>query len=1492
MKKHLSILLLCALTLPLGVFAQNVNKKKYTDYAPVNNPNEALMQTRKVYNSDGTVAKRPAYVNNAETKFFPPVFNQDGGSCGSASRICYMFTHELNSYRNLDGKVPENYYPSHFVWLLTNGNSGKDEFVTKVGVPNAALYGGQTYSSLFGYQDCADNNFGWMQGYDKWYSAMHNRMERPSNFPMNVGTEAGREAVKNYLWNHNGDPDFKSGGIVGIGVASSGGDYYKKIPTTPTNKDIGVTGKYYVGAWGTQVDHALTIVGYDDRIEFDLNGNGVYGETAHDEVGAWIIVNSWGTWWGNNGFIYCPYAYAGSYFKADGTFSKDWWYPEIYTVRKDYKPLCTIKLKMNYSRRSELFLSAGISSDINAESPELVTAFEHFKYAGDGNYGNTNPAPEVPMLGRWADGKMHTEPMEFGYDLTDLLANFYKGEPLKFFFIVQTKSWAKGNGKIHSASIIDYETGIEYPFTVEAGGTSIKNAGGKTVISVVVHGELLHSPQNVVINDGVLSWMAPIASGNVVTGYNIYKGDALLATVPANTTSYKLTKPEGNVFAVSALYGDRETKRVTVAAPLANAKRVIKFTQSGFTIPNVYSEKYEQTTIEYWMSPTSLSDWNQSAGPGWGEFMIHANANGALTAGWDTENRLNTAAGTLKNNTWKHVAIVVDRNMMTAYIDGKVAGSITSNGYSGLGGFGDLTFPKKGDAIQNYVTANMDEIRIWKTARTAAEIKENMSREFGDAGLPADLLVYYKGDLITENGVAKLRDHVGKNHAPFINSKYSSAVSQRPALSASAANTFVKINAPGEVEAGIPVRFSVDCSNDIEQLTWSAPGAGVESLTMTAPTFTFAESGSQQVSVVGVNADGKEVTATLTVEVEDMPAPSAAFKLSATPVPSGEPVSCLVDKVLMGYSYEWSMPGADVEASTAVNASATYQMKGTYDITLKVTSPDGRTAKQTKQVTVSEVAPEAAFEISPMVIVKGETTYLKDLSKRGPNKWTWTLTSPAAEIVVNGQNSSLVPTEPGVYNATLEVANSTGSDKALLERALIVCNADSKNGLSFTGSANPSLKVTNAPLNNGLSTFTIDWWMMPTETSLNFCGMGQDNASLHIMGTEDKGFRVAVGGSSVFSDANIIVPGQWHHYAITFNNGKLNFYRDCQFVCSKFVKTYAIDNLSSFTIGTSDAPMKGQIDEFRVWGTELSLELLQAYANEPIEDVAAAEAYDDLRLYYQFNQSGGNVVDATSNGNDAVRQGFGPDGDAWGLSKGVFCLNFNESAEKDVTADYLLNWRAPFEDNGKTVNKAGASRFLGLADWTLEGQTVANGVTTGAHVDKQKDSFFTVTTIWDNFSTLENHKAYQTITLPAGSYTFEANYGKWEGQPGTSYIVVAEGEGLPDTKQLDDAIAYAAMNNNLDTPYNKVNFNLKKETKVSLGLLINMNDKICMAIEAFRLVSSKRMVVDADNVVSDIEGAPTASSKPAAIYDLSGRRVAHPAKGGIYIVDGKKKLVR
>ena len=63
------------------------------------------------------------------------------------------------------------------------------------------------------------------------------------------------------------------------------------------------------------------------------------------------------------------------------------------------------------------------------------------------------------------------------------------------------------------------------------------------------------------------------------------------------------------------------------------------------------------------------------------------------------------------------------------------------------------------------------------------------------------------------------------------------------------------------------------------------------------------------------------------------------------------------------------------------------------------------------------------------------------------------------------------------------------------------------------------------------------------------------------------------------------------------------------------------------------------------------------------EDVKAA----DLRVYYDFNQNSGNVQDRGANANHATRLGFGPDGDAWPLSKGVFSLNFSAKGKENVT---------------------------------------------------------------------------------------------------------------------------------------------------------------------------------------------------------------------------------
>ena len=1430
----------------------DVDRTKYPDYTSNTNPDYSLVEPVRTR----AAATRPDHVNNAETRFFPPVFNQDGGSCGSASRICYMFSYELASYRNLDASDPANYYPSHFVWLHTNSPSGvidqgKNGFVMNVGVPSAATYGGQTYSSLFGYQEESNEDFGWMQGYDKWYEAMHNRMLQPVNFPVNVGTEEGREAVKNWLWNHNGDESFQSGGICGIGVASGG--VWTKIPRSEVNDAIGVTDMYFVQEWGTQVDHALTIVGYDDRVEFDLDKDGIVGEADADEKGAWIIVNSWGDTWCNAGFIYCPYKFGLPYFNNDGKAgnrtapTSGYWEPEIYKVRKDYRPLRTIKLEMDYSRRSEIALSAGISADVNATEPEKTVNFVHFTYAGDGKYGNSNPAPEIPMLGRWADGKLHTEPMEFGYDLTDLTEGYDMNMPLKYFFIINTKDFAQGEGNIYNAAIIDYLNdvkGIETPFIVDE-TVEIMNAGKKTILSVVVQGSNYHAPQNLVYSNGALSWQAPLPSGNTVTSYNIYSNKSKLATVAANVSTYTLQTADATTnYAVSAVYADgNESSLATIKLPmsLSNPNVGVDLRQNGFTIPKVFGTKYKQATIEYWIKPHSVQNWNQSAGQWEKGFMLHANADGGFTAGWDTSNRVNGTSAKLSVGSWTHVAIVVDNNKMTVYLNGVSQGSVTSNSYSGIGGFGDLVFSSNGQ--QNAQNAVYDEIRIWNVARSAQEISNYKDREFVGSVAPQGLVAYYKGNIYNNEGIAYLYDYVGGNHATLHNSNFTSVNTGMPTLSApSSYRPDAVINIPNAtLYAGVPVTLTATRNDATAELQWTAEAAGIEKLSVPSPTVIFATPGEHTVYVRAISASGTTTQRSAVFKVLEAPALDATFTVNKENIAAGERVSFQANTPILGYVYEWDMVGGETERLFSAKAANTYLAKGSYNVTLTVTSPDGRQKSHTETINVVRIAPEAAFDITPGVVVKGEQVRFFDKSKYTPSYWSWMVGSKNNKEIIYAKDTVVAISKPGVYDVTLHVKNSAGEGKVTRNRALIVCNADSKNGLNFSYD-NATVTASKVPFAAQQTAFTIDWWMN-SGWPKTFCNAIGDKESTMLLKTKADGqMRLYVNNKYASSSANYVVYGEWHHYAVTFNAGSVSFYRDGILQTTATVEAQSLNALSAFCIGGNKAPFKGSIDEFRVWNTALAESVIRQYANSPIDNVGTAEGSHQLKIYYNFNQSGGDVQDQTTNANHAVRTGFGPDGDAWGLSKGVFCLNFEENNLTDVTSSYLKNYQKAFSyDESKCVNSALPARTFAIKDWTLENTVVNGGVITGAHVDKDKNKCMTFTTEWDGFATaLTDHKVYQTVTLPAGYYTFEAEYDSYyEGQCGGSYVVAAVGNTLPVTGELSGCLAYTPMRPKGSTSVNSISFVLSEETTVSLGLLVNMNGKLCMTIQRFALKATE-----------------------------------------------------
>ncbi|MBO4840503.1 MAG: PKD domain-containing protein [Bacteroidaceae bacterium] len=1430
----------------------------------------------------------PPYIYNGQDKYFPPIFNQDGGSCGSAAAIGYQFTHEINCYRDLDASLPENQYPSHFTWLMAYQTSTTEGMAKANGIPNVPTYGGRTYSRLFGAQTHDDPDYGWMQGYDKWFSAMWNRTAYSFSLgPTN--TPEGRQELKEWLYNHCGDQTMHGGGVAGIGVAAYG--TWKAIPNSEANKAAGVVGMKYVQAWGDTYNHALTVCGYDDRIEFDLDGDGIIGEVDEDEVGAWIIANSWGDGWENKGFIYCPYKY--SFAVNNDTWT---WSPGAFVVRQDYRPLRTIKLKMDYSRRSELLLSAGIAQNLSATRPEKTIPFEHFRYAG--NTLGADPAPEVPMLGRWTDG-MHYEPMEFGYDLTDLTATMDRTKPLKYFFIVKTKTAAIGSGHIYNASIINYEfenDGVEIPF--DSKDVEIKNNGKETIISVIVPGEQLYPPTNLAVEDGVLMWSTPQTSSLTLTGYHVYEGTKLVAQLPTSQTYFTPSDEASDAFTVRSVYQagkygqESAPSNVVVLQPYQlGTNKVAILNESGITIPNAVSEILGKATIEFWMRNDKNVSYTHQVGPGWGTFLFHNSGNGTLSVGWDSSgsDRLNVSGVFSTLNKWNHIAIVINGNILTLYVNGVKKGSITSASYSGLVAFGDLPFGRTSDSNQWWI-GGLDEIRVWRTARTQNEIRNNMRVRIAAPALQPDLLVYLPMETIQVDGETRLREYVSGKHARFQKiGTWQVEESEAPFTGTSPAPVLNITEDETTHYAGIPFRLKANTSLTATKWEWTVNGSK-NNVQCSMFNVQFPEPGKYTVTCTATYADGSTLTEEKDVTVQQGEAPVADFTILNDTLPAGDRFSFINRSEGTGCTYQWSMPGAEVEQSSGTNATALYPAVGTFSVTLTVTNPYGSNSI-TKQVTVRESAPDARFDLSSTAIRLGEGVQLIDGSRYTPLTWQWELDNGSRALTVSEQSPYIVPTAPGIYDVSLHVTNPLGDNTLTRKRYLIVSNDDPVSCLNFTGTETLLLPC---PFTEEQKTLTLDWWMRPQQyqgsVSLS-SSQGSFSTSVDSKGM----LSVTLGTKTAQSAEGFIITGEWHHYAVTYNQGTVRFYRDGLPVNTSSVKLATrMPALGTITMGQDG--FKGQIDEVRLWGTVFTEDKINAYCNQHIADVQEAQAADNLLLYYDFNQNGGDVLDRTSSGCNAQRIGFGPDGDAWNSALGVFTLDTQALMHGDISATYLTNYKNPYITASGTVNPNNSSRFLKLAmkttrsKWLDANAITAGSIITGAHIDTSHHSDIQFETQWSGFATpLLDYRLWQAVTLPAGKYRFSITPGDVDDMQ-TSRLVVCEGRKMVSDAECEEkALAWCKLMDGT------VSFTLSEETEVSLGIIVNLTGQSSFGIHAFQLEGVTIEPLTPSDPTGIRPPQPMFNGQSSmfngnAIYDLSGRKVPNVQFNKVYIKDHKKHL--
>jgi hypothetical protein len=384
--------------------------------------------------------KIPAKVNLAKSKYFPDIFEQYGWSCNQSSSIGYLLTYELNRLRDADGGLPENRYSPFYVWNFLNGtNSGTGvsyfdswEIIKAGGAPNEV-----------DYPNIPDLKF-WMSGYDRYYRAMQNRILR--NWSLPIGTPQDLQVLKRYLFDHFDGSKF--GGMANFQIAS-GGMNLSKLPRNSYDE-----GASFITSFGTHVGHALTVVGYNDSIRLDRNGDGEYtndldidGDHVVDlndyEKGALIVANSWGKWWGDNGFAYVPYHLLARYGSEGGLWNKS---IHIVEAARTVDPVLTLRIELSHSCRGNVRIMAGISNDPNATEPEHILEFPMFNYQG----------AQVPF---YSSVKPDTTRFELGLDITPLLDFVETDGPVRIFLIVDDRgSWTGKEGVVRSLMVYNQFT--------------------------------------------------------------------------------------------------------------------------------------------------------------------------------------------------------------------------------------------------------------------------------------------------------------------------------------------------------------------------------------------------------------------------------------------------------------------------------------------------------------------------------------------------------------------------------------------------------------------------------------------------------------------------------------------------------------------------------------------------------------------------------------------------------------------------------------------------------------------------------------------------------------------------------------------------------------------------------------------------------------------------------------------------------------------------
>ncbi len=391
----------------------------------------------------------PYKVDNSKKVYFPPIYGpQDIGNCGQVSGIYNTYSYEVNRLLKRNAKIVENQFSPDFNLII----AGQDVMHTLrtwtdmeyTGVPTLSDFSSIEANRYFGvssiYQIIMMPN-----SYLTFYRAMFNKID--SYYAIDTKTEEGILTLKHWLHNRlNGEND---GGVAIIYLAFviNQGGFIEYGPER---------GKKVIATFPNFANHSVAVVGYNDSVYWDYNNDGLITndlDVNNDgkidvrdwEKGAFIVANSDGTNWGNDGYMYIM---CSAFTASENNYCI--WNNAAYVVNPKLpeSPKLTFRIQMNHLSRENIQASIGVSSDIYKTTPDysLVVPFINF---------------QTTRLSAFSSSRNDTIlSAEFGVDLTPLLNFINPNKEARFFFSVyEYDPDSLYSGFIRNFSLINYTKG-------------------------------------------------------------------------------------------------------------------------------------------------------------------------------------------------------------------------------------------------------------------------------------------------------------------------------------------------------------------------------------------------------------------------------------------------------------------------------------------------------------------------------------------------------------------------------------------------------------------------------------------------------------------------------------------------------------------------------------------------------------------------------------------------------------------------------------------------------------------------------------------------------------------------------------------------------------------------------------------------------------------------------------------------------------------------